>query len=103
MIYSLMQEGDTMNLKYEKPVARNLGEMLPSAEGYCLIVGNSASHTNQIPDCRTGNTASGASCWNGGIPSNQACNATGNDPVWLGCLNGLAANPAPCSTGDGVY
>ena len=91
-----------MPIKYEKPVARNLGEMLPNAEGYCIVVGNSAKLPPPNLDCVSGALAMGAVCGYGGIPSNQACQE-GHVPVYFGCLPGLQAHPGPCTAGNGVY
>jgi hypothetical protein len=91
-----------MQKKYEKPVAKNLGEMLPKAEGYCLIVGTSANIIPPYADCRSGLSAQGAVCGYGGLPSNSACQQ-GTTPTYFGCLPGFVAHPEPCNSGDGVY
>ncbi len=91
-----------MNQKYEKPVARNLGEMIPNAQGYCLVVGNSANLPLPGSSCKSGASATGATCAYGGEVNPQACNS-GTTPKYFGCINGDFADPAPCNVGNGVY
>lgn len=87
-----------MGKKYEKPAARNLGEMLPAAEGYCLTVGNSANTPLPGSDCVTGGSATGAQCATGGKVNVFAC-SSGSHPKYFGCTVGNSAS-AHCSTGS---
>jgi hypothetical protein len=89
-----------MKQKYERPYSKNLGEMLPNAEGYCVTNGNSANVAFPQPNCLPGTNARGAVCADGGYPSSQACNP-GTNPVNFGCLPGLGASVA-CTSGSGV-
>ena len=89
-----------MRQKYEKPYARNLGEMLPNAEGYCVAVGTSANLPLPKANCLPGLTALGAVCGFGGFVNPVACQ-TGGTPVCFGCIPGTYA-AAPCNAGDGV-
>lgn len=68
-----------MNKTYEKPLARNLGELVSSAEGNTCADGSTAlgptgSH------CTLGHTASGGDCFNG--QSVTGCAAGGTANAW---------------------
>ena len=90
-----------MEKKYEKPVARNLGEMLPNAEGFCLTLGNSANTRPPNIDCVSGSGAIGGICaLPGGSATGDPVCSTGNHPVDFGCVPGTKAYPpVGCSTG----
>ena len=51
-----------MKPKYEKPVAVNLGDQVPSAQGYCQ--NGSIANVSGLPNCVPGGLASGG-CGNG--------------------------------------
>jgi hypothetical protein len=89
-----------MGQKYQKPIAKNLGEMLPNAEGYCITDGNSANLLPPALDCIPGSGAFGGICSVGSsatLPS--VCVGTGTHPVNYGCVNGSLATPPGCNTG----
>lgn len=66
-----------MNPKYEKPIVRNLGDLLPNAQGDCKA-GSTAiipktcasglSPNSNGTDCNPGGTAAGACISTGGHP-----------------------------------
>jgi hypothetical protein len=90
-----------MEKKYEKPVARNLGEMLPNAEGFCLVLGNSANLKPPAINCTPGAGAIGGICSSPGssATSDPVCQ-TGVHPVDYGCVDGtLAKLPFACNSG----
>jgi hypothetical protein len=82
--------------KYERPIARNLGETIPNAEGYCY--NGSHANTNPGSDCLPGAQALGAVCGYGGTPATQACDS-GLVPVYFGCTPGTRAHTA-CADGN---
>jgi len=77
-----------MKKAYEKPLARNLGEILPTAHGYCQK-GSVASGLGT--NCGSGGAASGG-CGNGFNPSgnNSACREGGlaSYPIGSNCSAG---------------
>lgn len=91
-----------MKHKYQKPIARNLGDILPGAKGVCVngSNANTGMPTSEAPGCFSGLTASGAGCGFGQAPAQTAC-AAGTIPQYFGCGYGLDA-VGPCSTGQNV-
>ena len=89
-----------MGQKYQKPVARNLGEMLPNAEGFCISVGNSANVHPPSNNCNSGTSAVGGNCSHGdGATSLKVCQA-GTNPYDYGCIDGTFADtPHGCMPG----
>ena len=88
-------------MEYTKPTARNLGEMLPTAEGLCAVFGYSAE-TLPPPSCNTGGNAQGDVCYTSGSSatnSGHACNA-GSHPAYLGCVSGTDPGIGNCHTGS---
>ena len=86
-----------MKNKYEKPQARNLGEVLPGAEGMCMV-GSTANLEPPTSSCRNGPLALGAVCNDGSIPGGTGC-VGGTTPAFFGCRNGEGASSPGCSTG----
>ncbi len=87
-----------MKQKYEKPMARDLGQ-IQNAEGYC--VAGSQAHVSADPNCLPGATAIGSYCGFGGTPDpnpSLGCNP-GLVPMFNGCNVGYQ-NASSCSGGD---
>jgi hypothetical protein len=86
-----------MKQKYEKPVARDLGDSLSGVEGLCY----SGSTATGAPGahCFPGGSASGAFCSEGQVPTIVAC-STGGVPTAHGCLQGIGATIS-CVAGVG--
>jgi hypothetical protein len=86
-----------MKQKYERPVVRDLGDPLLSAEGVCFngSIATGAPGAHCIP---YGGAASGAWCGFGYIPNETACRM-GGTPTAHGCLDGLEA-AIECSQGS---
>jgi hypothetical protein len=84
-----------MTQKYVKPLVRNLGDVLPNAQGVCQV----GSTANLFPgnSCRNGITALGDVCSEGSFPGGTGCN-TGSIPAFFGCQVGSTAT-GTCSTG----
>ena len=90
-----------MKTKYEKPIARDLGDLLAEAQGVCRNGSNAnTGQPNLTNNCRAGGLASGAGCGYGDAPNTIGC-TVGLHPQYFGCGAGLDAI-APCITGDGV-
>jgi len=85
-----------MKQTYEKPYARNLGDVIPNAEGYCWN-GSHANYSDHT-DCTDGASAVGGICARGGQPSRQGCD-TGTIPAYIGCSEGGKAQTGHCNTG----
>jgi hypothetical protein len=95
------EKENAMEKKYEKPVARNLGEMLPIAEGLCVTVGNSANTYPPANNCTNGTSAVGGACYTqgDGATAIPVC-APGINPYDYGCISGtLAPPPHGCNPG----
>lgn len=77
-----------MKIKYQKPLARNLGDNLLFAEGECR--NGSAANGQGRPPCVSGGSASG----------NYKCN-TGSGAVAIACVQGSKPDQsiAGCLTG----
>lgn len=69
-----------MGLKYQKPVARNLGDLIPDAQGNCKS-GNIANVCSdfEVATCHSGSVASGGNC-NSGYQAQASCQ-TGTNPL----------------------
>lgn len=88
-----------MNVKYQKPYLRNLGDSLPSALGECAY--GTVARSNVGFGCYGGSQATGATCSpNGSNAAGTGCDM-GQDPEGFGCTNGYKAGG--CTTGTSAF
>lgn len=85
-------------IKYQKPIARNLGDVLPNAQGECMS--GTVASTPTGTSCISGQTASGSFCTDGSFAQGTGC-YSGITPAGYGCFIGnLAGQPGGCHVGN---